>query len=142
MGKDESNLQDKIKALRCLASQSCMGDCYADFYNLHQDEEETGKKAMWCRKGNTSLYVSCPYYQSKYETCIDNGCGWLDEVADLMMKSVEALKKQDPMKIEHVIVKHGSERIGYFKCPVCGVRVSRFKDQFKYCPNCGQRLEH
>lgn len=54
----------------------------------------------------------------------------------------DALKKQEPMKIEHVIEKHGSERIGYFKCPVCGSKVSRFKDQIKYCPNCGQRLEY
>lgn len=84
MGKEENNLQDKIKALRCLASQNCMGDCYADFYNLHQDENGTGGKAMWCRKENTSLYVSCPYYQSEYETCADNGCGWLEEVADLL----------------------------------------------------------
>lgn len=54
----------------------------------------------------------------------------------------DALKKLKPMKIEHVIEKNGSERIGYYKCPVCGARVSRFKDQIKYCPNCGQRLEY
>lgn len=40
MGIDKNNLQDIIKAPRCLGSQSCTGDCYADFYNLHNYENE------------------------------------------------------------------------------------------------------
>lgn len=63
-----------------------------------------------------------------------------EEEEETLVKN--ALKKLKPMKIEHVIEKNGSERIGYYKCPVCGARVSRFKDQMKYCPNCGQRLEY
>ena len=56
--------------------------------------------------------------------------------------SMEAVtQKQDLMKIEHVIQKNGSERIGYYKCPVCGARVSRFKKYVESCLNCGQRLE-
>lgn len=85
MGIDKNNLQDIIKALRCLGSQRCMGDCYADFYNLHNYENEVdGAKHMKCRKETTDSIIGCPYYQSEYETCIDNGCGWLEEVADLL----------------------------------------------------------
>lgn len=34
-------------------------------------------------------WIGCPYYQSKYETCIDDGCEWLDEVAGILEGKME-----------------------------------------------------
>ena len=76
--------EEMIKALRCLGSQSCMGYCYADEYNY---KNRFDAKAADMRCGETDeekKWIGCPYYQRKYETCIDGGCGWLDKVADIL----------------------------------------------------------
>lgn len=76
--------EEMIKALRCLGSQSCMGYCYADAYN---DKNRFDVEAADMRCGETDEkknWICCPYYQNKYETYIDDGCEWLDKVADIL----------------------------------------------------------
>lgn len=76
--------KEMIKALRCLGSQSCMGDCYADVYN-YKNRFDVKAAYMCCGEANKeNNWIGCPYYQSKYETCIDDGCEWLDKVADIL----------------------------------------------------------
>ena len=75
---------EMIKALRCLGSQSCMGGCYADVYN-YKNRFDVKTAYMCCGEANKeNNWIGCPYYQSEYETRVDNGCGWLEDVADLL----------------------------------------------------------
>ncbi len=81
--------KEMIKALRCLGSQSYMGDCYADEYNY---KNRFDAKAADMRCGETDEkknWIGCPYYQNKYKTFIDDGCEWLDEVADFLEGKME-----------------------------------------------------
>lgn len=88
-------LDDMIKALKCVASQDTVGDCYADHENfIHMDDEH---KRVVCGTGEDLRdYVSgkeaigCPYHQNIYGCCVEVGeLYWLKDVAELL----EELKK-------------------------------------------------
>ena len=80
--KPQGDIIDLIKALRCLGSQYC-DMCHMDRHNLaHPDGP-----IMRCFEDDLQEdYVSCPYYQKKYDTCFEDGyCSeWLNEAADLL----------------------------------------------------------
>ena len=67
-------LDDMIKALKCVASQDTVGDCYADHENfIHMDDEH---KRIVCGTGEDLRdYISgkeaigCPYHQNTYGCC-------------------------------------------------------------------------
>lgn len=81
--------KNMIKALKCLASQSTEGDCYADFYNFKRLDDDS-KPRMLCAEGeNLRDFISggpaigCPYYQKAYGTCFEDGeLYWLKELAE------------------------------------------------------------
>lgn len=80
--------KEMIKALRCLGSQSHMGYCYADAYN-YKNRFDVKAADMRCGETNKEKNrICCPYYQNKYKTCIDDGCEWLDEVADILEEKI------------------------------------------------------
>lgn len=89
-------LDDMIKALKCVASQDTVGDCYADHENfMHMNDGEY--KRIVCRAGedlrdsiSDKEAVGCPYYQNTYGCCFENGeLYWLKDVTELL----EELKK-------------------------------------------------
>lgn len=54
--------KEMIKALRCLGSQSCMGDCYADVYN-YKNRFDVKAAYMCCGEANKeNNWIGCPYY--------------------------------------------------------------------------------
>lgn len=63
-------MEDLIKALHCLSSQNCMGDCYMEHYNSHHIDDEN---AMLMRCGEYEDFICCPYYQKKYGVCFEDG---------------------------------------------------------------------
>lgn len=95
-------LDDMIKALKCVASQDTVGDCYADHENfIHMDDEH---KRIVCGTGedlrdpiSDKEAVGCPYYQNTYGCCFENGeLYWLKDVAELLeeLKSYKDLEEQ------------------------------------------------
>lgn len=95
-------LDDMIKALKCVASQDAVGDCYADHENfMHRND---GHKRIICGTGEDLRdYVSgneavgCPYYQQKYGCCFEDGdLFWMKDVAGLLeeLKSYKDLEEQ------------------------------------------------
>lgn len=95
-------LDDMIKALKCVASQDTVGDCYADHENfIHMDDEY---KHIICGTGEDLRdYISgkeaigCPYHQNTYGCCFENGeLYWLKDVAELLeeLKSYKDLEEQ------------------------------------------------
>lgn len=72
-----------IKALRCVASQDAMKDCYRTRYNRDRKE---GEPMMTCKPLPDDLSIPCPYQQDEYKTnCEDGECmGWLNEIADML----------------------------------------------------------
>lgn len=96
-------LDDMIKALKCVASQDTIGDCYADHENfMHMNDGEY--KRIVCRAGedlrnpiSDKEAVGCPYYQNTYGCCFENGeLYWLKDVAELLeeLKSYKDLEEQ------------------------------------------------
>ena len=95
-------LDDMIKALKCVASQDAVGDCYADHENfMHRNDEhkriicETGEDLRDYISGNEA--VGCPYYQNTYRCCFEDGESyWLKDVAELLeeLKSYKDLEEQ------------------------------------------------
>lgn len=96
-------LDDMIKALKCVASQDTVGDCYADHENfMHRNDGE--HKCIVCRAGedlrdpiSDKKVVGCPYYQNTYGCCFENGeLYWLKDVAELLeeLKSYKDLEEQ------------------------------------------------
>ena len=80
-------IDDMIKALRCVASQDTVGDCYADHENfIHMDDKH---KRIVCGTGEDLRdYISgkeavgCPYHQNTYGCCFEDGeLYWLKDVA-------------------------------------------------------------
>lgn len=71
-------IDDMIKALRCVASQDTVGDCYADHENfIHIDDKH---KRIVCGTGEDLRdYISgkeavgCPYHQNTYGCCFEDG---------------------------------------------------------------------
>lgn len=95
-------LDDMIKALKCVASQDTIGDCYAGHENfMHRNDEH---KRIVCGTGEDLRdYISgkeavgCPYYQNTYGCCFENGeLYWLKDVAELLkeLKSYKDLEEQ------------------------------------------------
>lgn len=95
-------LDDMIKALKCVASQDTIGDCYAGHENfMHRNDEH---KRIVCGTGEDLRdYISgkeavgCPYYQNTYGCCFENGeLSWLKDVAELLkeLKSYKDLEEQ------------------------------------------------
>lgn len=72
-----------LKALRCVASQDAMKDCYRTRYNRDRKEDEP---LMTCKTLPDDLSIPCPYQQDEYKTnCEDGECmGWLNEIADML----------------------------------------------------------
>lgn len=72
-----------IKALRCVASQDAMKDCYRTRYNRDRKE---GEPMMTCKPLPDDLSISCPYQQDEYNTnCEDGECmDWLNEITDML----------------------------------------------------------
>ena len=96
-------LDDMIKALKCVASQNTVGDCYADHENfMHRNDGE--HKCIVCRAGedlrdpiSDKEVVGCPYYQNTYGCCFENGeLYWLKDVAELLeeLKSYKEAEEQ------------------------------------------------
>nr|DAZ83701.1 MAG TPA: hypothetical protein [Caudoviricetes sp.] len=84
-------LDDMIKALKCVASQDTIGDCYADHENfMHMNDGEY--KRIVCRAGedlrdpiSDKEAVGCPYHQNTYGCCFEDGeLHWLKDVAELL----------------------------------------------------------
>ena len=95
-------IDDMIKALRCVASQDTVGDCYADHENfIHMDDKH---KRIVCGTGEDLRdYISgkeavgCPYHQNTYGCCFEDGeLYWLKDVAELLeeLKSYKDLEEQ------------------------------------------------
>ena len=96
-------IDDMIKALRCVASQDTVGDCYADHENfMHMQNDE--HKRIVCGTGKDLIdYISgkeavdCPYHQQKYGCCFEDGdLFWLKDVAELLeeLKSYKEAEEQ------------------------------------------------
>ena len=112
-------IDDMIKALKCVASQDAVGDCYSDHENfIHMDDDE--HKRIVCGTGETlrdfisgKETVGCPYHQQKYGCCFEDGdLFWLKDVAGLLeeLKSYEDSEEQGslvrlPVKIGDDIYK-------------------------------------
>lgn len=99
---EKLTLDDMIKALKCVASQDTVGDCYADHENfIHMDDEH---KRIVCGTGEDLRdYISgkeaigCPYHQNTYGCCFEDGeLYWLKDVAELLeeLKSYKDLEEQ------------------------------------------------
>lgn len=96
-------IDDMIKALRCVASQDTVDDCYADHENfMHMQNDE--HKRIVCGTGKDLIdYISgkeaveCPYHQQKYGCCFEDGdLFWLKDVAELLeeLKSYKEAEEQ------------------------------------------------
>lgn len=95
-------IDDMIKALRCVASQDTVGDCYADhenFMHMHDKHKRivcgTGEDLRDYISGNEA--VGCPYHQNAYGCCFEDGeLYWLKDVAELLeeLKSYKGLEEQ------------------------------------------------
>lgn len=109
-------LEDMIKALKCVASQDAVGDCYADHENfMHMNGKH---KRIICGTGeifedyiHEKEAVGCPYHQNTYGCCFEDGeLYWLKDVAELLeeLKSYKDLEEQGllvrlPCKVEDIV---------------------------------------
>lgn len=95
-------LDDMIKALRCVASQDAVGDCYADHENfIHMHDKH---KRIICGTGEDlrdyiggKEVVGCPYHQNTYGCCFEDGeLYWLKDIAELLeeLKSYKEAEEQ------------------------------------------------
>lgn len=75
----EIKLNDLIKALRCIASNTAEGDCYEEQYNF-------GRKGQRISCHGSPGTMKCPYNQDTYGVCFEDGdCSeWLSEAAELL----------------------------------------------------------
>lgn len=97
------NIEDMIKALKCVASQDGEGDCYADHENFNHMEDDNYKRLICGTGDKFENYISgrnavgCPYHQKPYGTCHEDGeLYWLKDVAELLeeLKSYKDLEEQ------------------------------------------------
>ena len=69
--EDRMNIEDMIKALRCLGSVH-LDSCYINQYNKKHPND-----MIYCKEG------SCPHYQDTYGVCFgDDDTSWLSKAAD------------------------------------------------------------
>lgn len=104
---EKLTLDDMMKALRCVASQDAVGDCYADRENfIHRNDEH---KRIVCGTDEAlknyiggGEVVGCPYHQNTYECCFEDGeLYWLKDVAGLL----EELKSYKEAEEQGLLVK-------------------------------------
>ena len=97
------NIEDMIKALKCVASQDAEGDCYADHENFNHMEDDNYKHIICGAGDKFENYISgrnavgCPYHQKPYGTCYEDGeLYWLKDVAELLeeLKSYKEAEEQ------------------------------------------------
>lgn len=97
------NIEDMIKALKCVASQDGEGDCYADHENFNHMEDDNYKRLICGTGDKFENYISgrnavgCPYHQKPYGTCYEDGeLYWLKDVAELLeeLKSYKEAEEQ------------------------------------------------
>lgn len=99
---EKLTLDDMTKALKCVASQDTVGDCYADHENfMHMHDKH---KRIICGTGEDlrdyiggKEAVGCPYHQNTYGCCFEDGeLYWLKDVAELLeeLKSYKDLEEQ------------------------------------------------
>ena len=82
-----SKLESLCKALRCVGSQDCVGDCYKERHNGRCESGESCKPKVVCNLNPPEGWETCPYYQDDYGVCAEDGeLGWLSEVADILEK--------------------------------------------------------
>ena len=129
-------LDDMIKALKCVASQDTIGDCYAGHENfMHRNDEH---KRIVCGTGEDLRdYISgkeavgCPYYQNTYGCCFENGelC-WLKDVAELLkeLKSYKDLEEQGllvrlPCKVGTEVFCYFPGDSHYTKCQIKKIEI-------------------
>ena len=101
-------LDDMIKALRCVASQDAVGDCYADHENfMHRNDKH---KSIVCKTGEDlrdyisgNEAVGCPYYQDTYGCCFEDGeLSWLKDVAELLEELKELRSYKEKMELQYL----------------------------------------
>ena len=97
------NIEDMIKALKCVASQDGEDDCYADHENFNHMEDDNYKRLICGTGDKFENYISgrnavgCPYHQKPYGTCYEDGeLYWLKDVAELLeeLKSYKEAEEQ------------------------------------------------
>ena len=116
-------LEDMIKALKCVASQDSLGDCYAD-REVYMHMEDENYKRLVCGTGKDPYIKGtptegCPYYQKKYGVCPEDGdLYWLNEVAELL----EELKSYKDLEEQGLLVKLPCP-IGTTTWDICGMDI-------------------
>ena len=126
-------LDDMIKALKCVASQDTVGDCYADhenFMHMHDKHKRivcgTGEDLRDYISGNEA--VGCPYHQDTYGCCFEDGdFSWLKDVAELLeeLKSYKGLEEQGllvrlPCKVGDILFRINKDA----RNPIIKMKVS------------------
>lgn len=88
---DKPNIEDMIKALKCVASQTQDGDCHADIENFKHLDDADFKRVVCTGSEKPRDPINggegqcCPYYQKTYGCCFEDGeLYWLDDVAKLL----------------------------------------------------------
>lgn len=88
---DKPNIEDMIKALKCVASQTPDGDCHADIENFKHLGDADFKRVVCTGSEKPRDPINggegqcCPYYQKTYGCCFEDGeLYWLDDVAKLL----------------------------------------------------------
>ena len=132
------NIEDMIKALKCVASQDAEGDCYADHENFNHMEDDnykhiicgTGDKFENYIRGRNA--VGCPYHQKPYGTCYEDGeLYWLKDVAELLeeLKSYKEAEEQGllvrlPCKVGTEVFVISPREGHYIKCQIKQIEIS------------------
>lgn len=131
---EKLTLNDMIKALRCVASQDTVGDCYADHENfMHMDDEhkrivcETGENLRDYTSGKEA--VGCPYHQNTYGCCFEDGeLYWLKDVAELL----EELKSYKEAEEQGLLVRLPANK---------NAEIYLISSRWTICSKCGSRFD-
>lgn len=137
----ELTLDDMIKALKCVASQDTVGDCYADHENfMHMHDKH---KRIVCGTGEDledyiggKEAVGCPYHQNTYGCCFEDGeLYWLKDIAELLeeLKSYKEAEEQG-LLVRLPVNKNNEIYIISSRWTVCSECGSRF-DEYS-CSGC------
>lgn len=74
----------------------------------------------------------------EYVEIMDNSNFMIDSANPYDMQIKEALEKQIP-KVPYY---NGKIAIDTWECPYCGEQYEVDYEDYKYCPNCGQHIDH
>ena len=113
-------LEDMIKALKCVASQDTVGDCYADHENFMHIHDK--HKRIVCGTGEDledyiggKEAVGCPYHQNTYGCCFEDGeLYWLKDVAELLEELKSYKEAEEQGLLVRLPCKVGTEVFCYF----------------------------